>query len=307
MNLADRLRSLLQDGSLDLPLPGSGATAERHRALFELARSDVSVARLAEAHTDAIAILAEAGHQATRDCLYGVWASESYTHPLKRNANGTLEGSKAFCSGVDIVDRALITVRCPEPLLIDLDLRSSPDRIRFDTAAWSPAAFAETGTGTVSFDRVPVSESDIVGEPNWYLSRPGFWNGACGPAACWAGGAAGLLDYAKRHPRESPHDVAHLGAIWSAVWACEACLDRAGHDIDANPSDFKQAQVRALALRQTIEQHCSSILGHFGRGYGPRALAFEPDLSRRYGEVELYIRQCHAERDLEALGRLTAE
>jgi hypothetical protein len=41
-----------------------------------------------------------------------------------------------------------------------------------------------------------------------------------------------------------------------------------------------------------------------GRAYGPHPLAFDPDISRRYAEVELYIRQSHAERDLESLGTL---
>lgn len=45
----------------ELPLPGEGATPQRHRALLEIAREDVSLAKLAEAHWDAIAILAEGG------------------------------------------------------------------------------------------------------------------------------------------------------------------------------------------------------------------------------------------------------
>ena len=43
-----------------LPLPGSGRTAERFRALWEGRRADVSRGRLAEAHHDADAIFADA-------------------------------------------------------------------------------------------------------------------------------------------------------------------------------------------------------------------------------------------------------
>jgi len=55
------LRELYAGGGLDLPLPAAGATWARWQALAELAAEDLSLARLAEAHTDAIAILAELG------------------------------------------------------------------------------------------------------------------------------------------------------------------------------------------------------------------------------------------------------
>ena len=51
----------VHDGRLDLPLPGSGGTLQRWRALVDLAADDLCVARLAEAHLDALAILAELG------------------------------------------------------------------------------------------------------------------------------------------------------------------------------------------------------------------------------------------------------
>ena len=58
-----------------------------------------------------------------------------------------------------------------------------------------------------------ITEADIIGGPGWYLDRPGFWHGACGPAACWASGAIELVDFAMRQKREDAHTLAHLGAI----------------------------------------------------------------------------------------------
>ena len=49
----------LSTGALKLPLPGSGETASRWQRLAELTEIDVVAGRLAEAHTDAVAILAE--------------------------------------------------------------------------------------------------------------------------------------------------------------------------------------------------------------------------------------------------------
>ena len=51
----------VRSGRLDLPLPGSGQTRERWAVLAGLAEKDLSLARLAEGHTDALAILAELG------------------------------------------------------------------------------------------------------------------------------------------------------------------------------------------------------------------------------------------------------
>jgi len=56
--LRERFRAICGE---DLPLPGGGATERRHRRLMEVGREDLSLAKLAEAHWDAVAILAEAG------------------------------------------------------------------------------------------------------------------------------------------------------------------------------------------------------------------------------------------------------
>jgi hypothetical protein len=42
-------------------------------------------------------------------------------------------------------------------------------------------------------------------------------------------------------------------------------------------------------------------MDHFGRATGPALLAFDAALAQRYAELTLYIRQCHAERDLQSL------
>jgi hypothetical protein len=52
-----------------------------------------------------------------------------------------------------------------------------------------------------------------------------------------------------------------------------------------------------------VEAACSDVLQRTGRAFGPRPLAFDSKVSQRYQELELYIRQSHAERDLEALGK----
>ncbi len=274
---------------------------------MEVGREDLSVARLAEAHWDAVAILAEAGHTPVPRSLYGVWASEIPGKALSMRPCGgssRIYGTKMFCSGAGLVDRALITVGSPEHRLVDLNLRINSENISVDGTAWKTDAFRLTQTSTVTFNAVTVSADTIVGEAGWYLSRVGFWHGACGPAACWAGGVAGLLDYAMLNKRNDVHTLAHLAAMYANVWALESYLDVAGREIDKIPSDRHGAQIRALQVRHLVEQTCTDTLRRFARTYGPAPLSMDTEVSRRYQEADLYVRQTHAERDLESLARL---
>jgi alkylation response protein AidB-like acyl-CoA dehydrogenase len=305
--LVRRLRGLVAE---PMPLPGAGDTPLRHRRLIAAGREDLSLARLAEAHWDAVAILAEAGRQPAPGALYGVWASQIPGQALRLEpaARGfRLHGTKRFLSGAGLVDRALVTAGEPEPQLVDLDLRRLPDQIAFDHSAWKVKAFAETRTAAAVFTDVPVAPEQLVGDPGWYLSRIGFWHGACGPAACWAGGAAGLLDAALAQPRADPHTLAHLGTISAAVWGLNAIFETAGREIDRTDKgddNTRSAHARALTVRHLTEQSCTEVLRRFARAYGPAPLAMDEAVADRYQELDLYLRQCHAERDLEALGRL---
>ncbi len=290
-----------------LPLPGAGDTAGRHRRLMEIGREDLSLARLAEAHWDAVAILVEAGRKAAPGALYGVWAAEKPGQALQlepQQAGGfRLSGEKAWLSGAGLVDRALLTAGEPESLLVDVDLRTHADRIKFDGSGWKTEAFRETRTAVGQFDGVPVAAEDVLHGPGWYTARPGFWHGALGPAACWAGGAAGLVDLALRTSRQDAHTLAHLGAMRADVWALSAYLDAAGREIDACGDRGTDARVRALTVRHLVEQACTDVLRRLPRALGPVPLAMDEAFQRRYQELDLYLRQSHAERDLEALGR----
>jgi hypothetical protein len=300
--LVSRLRALVAE---ELPLPGEGATPLRHQRLMEIGREDLTLARLAEAHWDAIAILAEAGRRPEPNQLYGVWASEKPGEvlELRSSVSGlTVRGSKMFCSGAGLVDRALVTVGIPMNLLVEIDLRRNAPNTRFDVTAWKTRAFGATNTSNAIFEDATVTEADVIGDPGWYTDRPGFWHGACGPAACWAGGAIGLVDFAMRQKRDDAHTLSHLGAMFASHWGLRSYLDQAGKEIDADPKNVDEAEIRALSLRHLIEQLCTDVLRRIPRAFGPYPLAMDEPVSLRYQELDLYLRQSHAERDLDLLG-----
>jgi alkylation response protein AidB-like acyl-CoA dehydrogenase len=301
-DLIERLRALDAEGALSLPAPGSGKTPARHLALLELGRADLSLARLAEAHVDALAILAEAERTPAANELYGVWASDGPTSRLElhRLPGGPLllNGIKKYCTGAGLLDSSLVTAHDGvDRVLVKVELRAKG--LSVDEHEWTAPAFSATRTATVRFDGVVVESGAVIGGPNWYLDRPGFWHGAFGPAACWAGGAIGLVDAARRVSREEPHSRAHMGALEANEWALKAILTEAGRQIDADPGDSAGVRhKRALMARHLIERTCTDVLDHFGRATGPSLLAFDATVAQRYAELTLYIRQCHAERDL---------
>jgi hypothetical protein len=304
-SLGKRLRRLRREGALELPLPARGKTPERHAALYEFGRKDLSIARMVEAHADALAILADADVKPRDEALYGIWALDGMDSKLflEEGPNGCVQltGMKRHCCGTLLVDAALVTAHHGDDLmLVDVSMKSKG--ISIDASEWSSPAFNATAMGSVRFKRVIVEPSQIVGIPGWYRNRPGFWHGAIGPAACWAGGAAGLVEAARNVAKSNPHVITHFGALEAAVWGLNAILEQAGRQIDADPSDTsKQARTRALSARHLIERTCVEVMDHFGRATGPALLGYDAAVAQRFAELTLYMRQSDAERDLQLL------
>jgi alkylation response protein AidB-like acyl-CoA dehydrogenase len=300
--LDDRLADFAHSSDSHLPLPGAGHTPERHQALSRWGAIDLSFARIAEAHTDALAILAECGRIPRSGALYGVWASDAPPSRVtcERLDNGAwrIEGTKQFCSGGAFVDAALVTAQHADGIFL-FDLPVKDPRVQRQPSAWASPAFADTATAAIQFNDLMVTDHHRLGEASWYLSRPGFWHGSVGPAACWAGGAQALIDAAAHLDRRDPHSRAHVGALQASAWGLQAFLEQAGREIDADPQDRSgTARTRGLKVRHLIERTCAEVLDRFARATGPHLLAYDAHIVRQHQALALYIRQCHGERDL---------
>ena len=303
----------LAAGELDLPLPGSGQTALRWHRLAELTQSDVVAGRLAEAHTDAVAILAELrGPDPKPDQLWGVWAAESSEAVLRARGEGdevTLDGTKVWCSGAGICTHALVTARLDTERgaghrgLFAVDL--SDPRVHPLPSNWRNAGMAESDTRSVQFHSAPAV---AVGAPGEYLDRPGFWHGAIGVSACWLGGARAVAaPLYERAGRESadPHTLAHLGAVDAAITAAEATLVSAACQVDADPLDREgRAELIARRTRAVVETAVDEAINRTARALGPGPLVQDARHAGRVADLTIYVRQSHAERDLAELGRL---
>lgn len=304
------LRRELDSGGLALPLPGGGHTWQRWEAFVRLAREDLSLARLAEGHTDAVAILAELGAPPPAPGeLWGVWAAHPPGHRLDARRLGgewLLDGRKAFCSGAYSCTHALVTAE------------STPGERRLFAVAnegtdagpgtWAAAGMAASETLTLVFHGVPAVE---VGPADAYTERPGFHHGGAGVAACWYGGALGVAEALAAKARgRSPdaHTLAHFGAVVRDLHRAEDVLRRAAHEIDADPRDTEGgADHRALLVRSAVAATCSSVLDACTDALGAGPFAFDPRYTHAVQDLAVYIRQHHGDRDLARLGERAAQ
>ncbi len=287
-----------------LPQPGGGQTASRWAVLAAAGEHNLTVARVLEAHSDALAILAEAGEPEPGG-TWGVFAAEAAPHRLEAHDSGgsvTLTGVKPWCSLGALLDSALVTAHVgdDERQLFRVSLRH-PSVSAGLPGAWVARGLRNVVSAPVRFDATPA---EPVGSPGWYLTRPGFAWGGMGVAACWHGGARGLLTTLVRESAARTGDLAamHVGVVDAAQHAAEAVLADAAALIDAGHAEGGAGQVLGLRVRATVADSVERTIRQVGHALGPAPLAFDEDHARRVADLELYVRQHHAERDLARLG-----
>lgn len=314
--VATRFADLIARNGLAVPLPGRGDTVQRWRVLAQLAQEDLDVARLAEAHLDALAIVAELGGESAAgpDRRWAVWAAEAPPGGVIARpgcgATWLLTGVKRWCSGAAVCTDALVTAQTDDgSRLFAVDLTGPGVHPR--AGGWRGVGMVGAGTEDVE---LAVAPAVAVGEPGAYLRRVGFWLGAAGVAACWYGGAVAvgrMLWQAARRRDLNPHALAHLGAVdatlssaAAVLWEAAAAADRHGDPAADDVVSVADAQRRALQVRAVVEAAATDTIGRVGRALGPAPLATDAGHSQRVADLTVYLRQSHAERDLAALGDL---
>jgi hypothetical protein len=115
------LGHLVEAGIDVLPRPGSGHTLARWRVLAAVAAHDLSLVKLFEGHTDALAILAELGGATSTPpgARWGTWCAEPpdakvvFEQAEAGQANAgqgiRMHGTKAWCSGAASVTHAVVS------------------------------------------------------------------------------------------------------------------------------------------------------------------------------------------------------
>ncbi|MCX7505011.1 acyl-CoA dehydrogenase family protein [Delftia tsuruhatensis] len=316
LSAADQLALLVAQGADRLPLPGHGHTLQRWRALAEVAAHSLSLAKLYEGHTDALAILSELqADLATEGLRWAVWCAEppgervqaTPTAPHAAAHAGMavqLSGHKPWCSGARAVDRALVSGWLADGRRCLIAVTMDQPGIRRDDSHWQAVGMAASASADVHFDG---ATGVLVGEPGQYLSRPGFHHGGAGVAACWHGAAARIASHLQQAvgQGEDPHRQAHLGALDVALAGAAGLLRDAAARIDATPSD--PCLLAVSRARLAVEAAAEEVLRRVPRAIGPGPLCKNRGLAQLMADLPVFIRQSHAERDQAALGRLLAD
>lgn len=295
-----------------LPFPAEGRTHELWAALSDLGGESLSVARVVEPHLDARHILHEAerhddftgSHE-----VWGVFAAEGPGTRLRahRDAGGwSLSGRKPWCSLAEHLDRAVVTAWVDDTArgLFAVDLRHPGVTVVHEP--WVARGLIDIVSGPIDLDDVPA---DPVGAPGWYLDRPGFVWGGIGVAAIWFGAARALgLRLTPVEGGRPPDQIAlmHLGRVDVALASARLSLGEAADLIDAAPVGGDRARRLASRVRSTVALAAEAVLEATAHGLGPGPLVRDDWYAAATADLHLYLRQWHAERDLAALGAVTA-
>lgn len=308
----DQALGQLVDAGLDrLALPAAGRTLERWQSLATVAARDLSLVKLFEGHTDALAILQElkadlSSFDTPMGRLWGTWCAEPPDARLEMVSGSdeskvALHGTKAWCSGAQAVTHAIVSCRDEDgqPRLAAVALNQPG--VTVTDEGWHAVGMASTKSVDVRFDGAIAMP---VGGPGDYVGRPGFWQGGAGIAACWYGGAEGIAEMTRQRcgPEPDPHRLAHLGAIDVALAGAAAVLRETAGWIDAQPTE--SAQLQATRARLVCERAATEVVFHAGRALGAAPLCRDARFAQAMADLPVFIRQSHAERDLAALGGL---
>lgn len=329
---ARQLEHLLAEGWDRLPLPGSGRTLQRWQMLSVVAAHNLSLAKLYEGHTDALAILSElhavnpssvgqvpaaspsvlaaAGSDLTP--TWGMWAAEApgcrvSLHVNSGAACGTvrLHGCKAWCSGARSGSHGLLTAWWPGeqagPQLVSVAL--DQPGVEVTDGQWQAVGMDASAGVQVAFDG---AIGQLVGEAGAYLSRPGFWHGGAGIAACWYGGAMGIAGELHRALCDSPTGqrdrfrLAAAGRVDVTLQGTAALLREAASWIDSHPTD--DARPIALRVRLAAAACAESVLHDVGDALGAAPYCRNRHFAEAAADLPVFIRQSHGQADYAALG-----
>ena len=241
-----------------------------------------------------------------------MWASRSAGTGIGAVIEGAalrLNGTIRFASGAGILDRALVPVWLdPQThLLVDLAVAGLP----VDRRQWNTSAMRVSHSHTVTVTDLVVDADEVVGEPGFYLGRPGFLPGGVGVAAVWAGGLSRVLDVAVAMltgRRVTEAQDARLGRARLQLIAALTAVRTAGTRLDELWSERAQPTT-ATALADGVT-HSPAVVAQAGtacRGAGrllagPAGLAFDSDLGHAVDDLGLYAAQLNVDAEATRVG-----
>ena len=308
-------------GALEIVLPGEKLdfnhpdTPALLKLLKDVGKANLSVGRIYEGHINTLYLIHLYGTAAQKEKwykgvreyghLFGIWNTQAQDgiNFLIDNDTPYLQGSKTFCSGATLVDRALVTGNIDLPgkkgwQMAIINMKAiDPDQI--DRESWKPLGMKASGSYKVNFSGYALEEEDLLAEPATYLTQPYFNGGAIRFAAVQLGGAEDVaqqtLSYLKELNRtDDPVQQMRLSNMMSQLVAGRLWLEQAGKYYDEwATAGTHDADLIAFAnmTRVSIEEICLKVMDESNRCVGARGLMFPYTLERVYRDLSFYLRQ----------------
>ena len=291
------------------PLPGRGNTELRLELLARVSARDLVLGRLVEAHADAVAILHElradvdlAAAGASR--RWGVWAAGPPGGVVASHGvdGWRVSGTKRWCSGAGLVTHVLLDAASPDgQRLFEVDL--SHHGVTRAGSDWTGAGMGRADTRRVDFLDVPAR---AVGGPGEICPVRVSGQGRSVSPPVGTGERSRW-----RTPCVPPPRRKRIPTSWSTWERSTRRSSKTGRHSGSRPGPSMHNPPAispfSRAVRFTVERNAVAVIDRVGRALGPRPLAYDELHARAVLDLQVYIRQDHAERDLERLGRDVVE
>jgi alkylation response protein AidB-like acyl-CoA dehydrogenase len=285
---------------------GEAGAAALLRLFMLLGEASLPIARLYEAHVNALQLMIRYGSEtlavrcardAAQGHLFALWVTDPAGARLVLEPAGlgfVLHGHKDFCSGAGKATRALITAATEAGTRM-LAVRLEPET-RVLQSRIKLGGMRAAVTGSVAFSGMAVEAEDLIGEPGDYLREPVFSAGAWRGSAAALGGLKALLNLhregiLRRHREDDPHQQARFGKaviayetafLWMARAARLAC-------VEDEPPDAIVAYVNLARL--AVESSCLEALQLAQRSLGLSGFIAGSRMELLGRDLAAYLRQ----------------
>lgn len=322
-NLAAEIGWLHAAGALVEALPesltGAAGWSDDPLALTDLlravGRASLPVGRVFEGHINTAQLIGLYGSPSLRSrCvdtvraggLLGVWGADG-AEPVQAEATGPgfrLHGAKVFCSGLGLVETALISASLDGAIhLFAVDVS---DARRADHTDWRVSGMRATRSGGYDFEGVELPADARVGGPEAYFVEPYFLGGMYRMCAVQVGGLEALLDamvvsLRRRGRASQPLSQHRVGSVAAALAAAIAVTERLARMIAAGDDPAVIAREAVLA-REAVERRAVEALEIVERSVGTEAHREGTRISLARRDLSFYLRQAAVDERLIGVG-----
>lgn len=306
------------------------STLELLTLLKTFGYGNLVVGRIYEGHFNAVQLIREYASDAQierffteaarENHLFGVWNTEAAGGvkilPLG-NGRFRLEGAKTFASGIDYVNRPIITGRTADGGWQMFVLPLDEVQAKTDNSWWKPLGMQASRSYRIDLTGIEITENELIGQPDDYYREPFFSGGAIRFAAVQLGAAELLLDLTARFLRElkrtdDSFQQMRAGEMAIAVESGNLFLRRAARLFDEFTKGKNAAGAARILnyvgmMRTAIEQICQDVMLRATRSIGSRGLMKTYHFERVVRDLMIYLRQAAPDTTLVNVGKYVLE